>query len=216
MKHHLHLDKEKKTMKQFKGFDEAKKSADRTVSAQLPAGAYVAKVMNVRYEQSEAENLSDRIQVQFDIAEGEYKDFFKNQYDSNTNEDRRWKGKATIYVPSDDGSEKDGWTKNTFAKWTNSFEKSNKGYAWDWDETKWKNKLIGLVFRKVGTVIEGKEITYTEVAFPVDASLVRSGNAPEAKFKAKNGYTGAQKSSSSSKNDDFMDIPVNADEEIPF
>lgn len=200
-------------MKQFNGFEDAKKNAEYSGSAQLPVGAYVAKIMGVRYEQGEAENISDRIVVQFDIAEGEQKDFFKNQYAANDAEDKKWKGKATIYVPTDDGSEKDGWTKNTFAKWTNSFEKSNKGYSWDWDENKWKGKLIGLVFRKTGTVIEGKEITYTEVAFPIDVDTVREGKAPEAKFKAKNGYTGKQQASDEN---GYMTIPSGSSEEIPF
>jgi len=201
-------------MKQFNGFDDAKKSATYTGSAKLPEGAYVGRVMNVRYENGENGN-SDRIQVQFDIAEGDYKDFFKNQYDNNDSEDKKWKGKATIYVPNDDGSEKDGWTKNTFAKWTTSFEKSNTGYSWDWNEAGWKGKIIGLVFRTTGTVIDGKEITYTEVAFPIDVDSVRKGTAPAAKFKAKNGYTGTQQISTADTSG-FMSIPDIEAEEFPF
>ena len=202
-------------MKAFNNYEEAKKSAQFTGSSQLPEGAYVAKVMAVRYEEG-SDGISDRIQVQFDITEGEYKGFFKNQYDNNDAEDKKWKGKTTIYVPNDDGSEKDGWTKNTFAKWTNSFEKSNKGYSWDWDESKWKGKTIGLVFRKTGTVIEGKEVIYTEVAFPIDAETVRAGKAPEAKFKAKNGYKGNQQTSTARGSEDFMKVADTNEEEIPF
>lgn len=199
-------------MKQFNGYDQAKENAQYSASTQLPVGAYVAKIMGVRYEDGQNGN-SDRITVQFDIAEGDMKNFFKTQYDANQNEDKKWKGKTSIYVPKDDGTEKDGWTKNAFAKWTNSFEKSNNGYVWDWDEKKWKDKLIGLVFRQTGTVIEDKEITYTEVAFPIDAQTVRDGKAPEAKFKARNGWTGNQKTSS---DNSFVNVPAGVDEEIPF
>ena len=61
-------------------------------------------------------------------------------FESNTSEDKKWKGKATIYCPKDDGSEKDEWTRKNFARWTNAFEDSNPGYKWDWDEKKLKGK----------------------------------------------------------------------------
>ena len=151
-------------MKQFNGFEDAQKNARYTGGEKLPAGAYIAKIMNVKYVSGENGN-SDRIDVQFDIADGDYKDFFKKQYEENTQEDKKWKGKASIYVPSDDGSEKDGWTKNTFAKWINALEDSNFKYKWDWDEKKWKGLSIGLMFAQTGNVIEGKEVVYTEVRY---------------------------------------------------
>lgn len=203
-------------MQKFNGYDEAKKQAQYTGATQLPVGAYVAKVLDVRFRTFDSGR--QQIVVAFDIEEGECKGFFKKQFDENQQEDKKWKGTAGIYVPTDDGSEQDGWTKNAFAKWTDSLEKSNDGYVWDWDENKWKNKLIGLVFRKTGTVIEGKEVTYTEVAFPVDVKTVRDGKAPEAKFKAKNGYTGNQQTAPAIQTDEqgFMKIPDGVAEQLPF
>ena len=151
----------------------------------------------------------------FDIVEGEHKDFFKKQYEANTSEDKKWKGRKSIYVPKDDGSEKDGWTKNTFAKWVNGFEDSNSGYKWDWKEDKWKGLKIGIVFGETGTVIEGKEIVYTEARFGIDIKKVKDGSAPKAKFVKKNGYTGnGNNNSSSDSGSDFMD--VNEEEDFPF
>ncbi len=206
-------------MKKFGGYDDAKKQAQASGGiGRLPAGAYVCKVIGVKYEVGENGN-SDRIQLQFDISEGDFKDFFHEQYETNTAEDKKYKGKATIYVPSDDGSERDGWTKKSFAGWTNAFEESNPGYTWDWDEKKWKNKIIGIVFGETGTVIDGKEIVYTEARFGISAQKVRDGVAPAAKFKAKNGYTGtasASTSGSSSSSADFIDVPLDAMDELPF
>lgn len=204
-------------MQRFSGYDEAKKQAQNQGGAKLPAGAYVCKVLAVKYENS-TDGMSDRIAVQFDVNEGEQKDFFKKQYEANTSEDKKWKGSVRIYVPTDDGSEKDAWTKRSFASWTDSFEKSNPGYSWDWDESKWKNKIVGIVFGTTGTVISGRNITYTEPRFPVDAETVRSGKAPEARFKAKNGY---KESTSGSQNqpvdaDGFLQVPEGVEEEIPF
>lgn len=204
-------------MKKFNGYDDAKKAAQYAGSAKLPAGAYVAKIEAVKYESM---TWGDVITVRFDIAEGEFKGFFAEQFKNNTSEDKKWKGTARISVPKDDGSEKDGWTKNAFARWTDAFEKSNKGYTWDWDESKWKGLMVGLVYRNAGNVIDGREVTYTEVAFACDVDTVRSGNAPEAKFKAKNGYTGngsaSNGGSSSGSSEGWMNVSDSAEEEIPF
>lgn len=211
-------------MKAFNNYDEAKKAAQAKPSEKLPAGAYVCKVMAVRYEEGK-DGQSDIITLQIDVNEGDFKDFFKKQYESQEDEDKKWKGRARIYVPKDDGSEKDKWTKKSFAGWADSFEKSNKGYSWDWDEKKWKGKLVGIVFGETGTVIEGREVVYTEARFAVDIEAVRSGKAPAAKFKAKDGFTGngsstpasnsSDKSASDIVNDGFMTV-ADGEEDIPF
>jgi len=203
-------------MKAFNGYDEAKEAAKHMGGERLPIGAYVCEIKNVKYVTGENGN-SDRIDILFDIAEGEQKDFFKNQYDGNTSEDKKWKGRKSIYIPKDDGSEKDGWTKNSFAKWVNGFEDSNPGYKWDWKEDKWKGLKIGIIFGETGTVIEGREILYTEPRFACDIKKVKDGSAPKAKFVAKNGYTGTkQNNTSNDSGSEFMNIPEGAAEEIPF
>lgn len=203
-------------MKKFEGFDAAKEAAKYTGSERLPIGAYVCEVKNVQYVQGENDN-SDRIDILFDIAEGDYKDFYKKKYDNDESEDKKWKGRKSIYVPTDDGSERDGWTKNSFAKWTNAFEDSNPKYKWDWKEEKWKGLKVGIVFGETGTIIDGREIVYTEPRFATSVDKVRDGSAPKAKFVAKKGYTGQkQNTSNNTDSDGFMNIPEGTDEEIPF
>ena len=200
-------------MKQFNGFEDAQKNARYTGSAKLPEGAYVANIMNVKYVPGENGN-SDRIDIQFDIADGEYKGFFKKQYEENTQEDKKWKGKTSVYVPSDDGSERDGWTKNTFAKWTNALEDSNSKYKWDWDESKWKGLKVGLMFALTGNVIEGKEVTYTEVRYPLSVEDAKKPDIKIPAIKKRNGYTG--NSSSAPADNSFVNVPDGVEEEIPF
>ena len=65
-------------MKQFSNYEEAKKNAQYTGSEKLPKGAYVCVIKNVQYQAGQNGN-SDIINVLFDVAEGEYKDFFKKQ-----------------------------------------------------------------------------------------------------------------------------------------
>lgn len=204
-------------MKQFSGYEDAKKAANFTPNGRLPKGAYVCQILGVKYEEgktaADGKKYSDRIIIQFDIAEGDYQNFFVTQYNSNSSENKKYKGRTTVYIPRDDGSKEDVWCKNDFARWTNSLEDSNSGYVWDWDESKWKDKLIGIVFGETGTVIDNKEVLFTEARFPVSVDTVRSGNAPEAKFKAKNGYGEKTKDSGAT---DFMNIPEEIEEDLPW
>lgn len=199
-------------MKQFNGYEDAKKQAQFTGGSRLPVGSYVCKIMGVRYEEG-TDGKSDLITLQFDILEGEQKDFFRKQYEANQAEDKKWKGTALVYVPRDDGTEKDAWTKRAFAGWIDAFEKSNSGYTWTWDENTLKGLTVGIVFGETGTVINGKEIKYTEARFGIDAARVRNGNVPTAKFKAKNGYGKGLPSGDSEK--DFMEITKDI-EDFPF
>ena len=132
-------------MKQFNGLAEAQEAAKAAGGMRLPAGAYVCRVLGVKFQEGENGN-SDMIQVQFDIEEGELKGFFKKQYEESTQEDKKYKGKFTVYCPKDDGSEKDGWTKRAFKTVINAFEDSNNGYHWNWDEQSLKGKVIGGLF----------------------------------------------------------------------
>ena len=199
-------------MKQFKGYDSARERANVTGSTQLPVGGYVGKIQDVRYEDG-ADGKSDRIILAFDITEGEFKDFFKKKFEEDQSEDKKWKGRVTIYVPNDDGTERDEWTQNAFAKWTAAFETSNEGYKWDWDEKKWKGLSVGLVYGETGTVIDGKEVVYTECRYPASVSAIRDKKFRTPKFKAKNGYTGNTHATGS---EDFMKLPETDATEIPF
>jgi len=201
-------------MKQFNGLAEAQEAA-KAGGMKLPAGAYVCRILGVKFQEGVNGN-SDAIVIQFDIEEGEYKGFFKSQYETSTQEDKKYKGKTSIYCPKDDGTEKDGWTKKSFGGWINALEASNTGYKWDWDENKWKNKVLGIVFGETGTAIDGKAIIYTEARFGCDAQSVRDGKAPVAKFKEKEGYRDAVAAATQSKGTDFMNVTASIEEELPW
>lgn len=205
-------------MKAFSNFDTAKEKAAYKGSSRLPVGGYVAKIKDVRFEEGKNGN-SDMIVLAYDIAEGEYKDFFQKQFDNNTQEDKKWKGRTTIYYPKDDGTEKDEWTKTAFARWVNALEDSNSGYKWDWDEKKWKGKMIGLIYGETGAVIDGKPYEFTECRFPESVENIRSGNFKTPNFKARKGYDEAidkQADAERTKDNGFMNIPESINEELPF
>lgn len=198
-------------MKQFNGYDAAKDRANYEGGSSLPVGAYVCKILDVKTADDDS-----YIDIRYDITEGDYKGFFTAQYENNTAEDKKYKGRTRIWTPRDDGSERDEWTKNSFAKWTIALEESNKGYTWDWEEKKWKNKMIGLVYGQTGTVINGKEYVYTECHYPISVEKARKNEYREPKLRKKNGYTGTAAASTSGNMDDFVEPPKGSAEEIPF
>jgi len=207
-------------MKAFNGFDDAKKQAQAGSIGRLPAAGYVCKILGVAYDAG-TDGKSDVLTIQFDICEGDQKEYFSKRYGADTSEDKKWKGTKRIYIPMDDGSEKDGWTKKTFAGWIAAVEESNPGYAWDWDEKKLKGKLVGIVFGETGTVIDGKEVVYTEARFGVSVEKIRSNDYPLATFLKKHGYKGngassAQSAQSGGNVPDFLQVSDSELDSLPF
>ena len=89
-------------MKAFSGFAPEKSSSRE----QLPVGGYIAKILNA---EEVTYDWGSVLLISFDIAEGDYKDFFKKDYDAQQSEDKKWRGTYRLNIPKDDGSEKDGW-----------------------------------------------------------------------------------------------------------
>ena len=120
----------------------------------LPLGAYVCRVKGVRIDAYDA--TSAQLVIQFDIAEGEYADFYKREFAANTIPNKKFKGVLRVWLPKDDGSEKDEWTKSTFKGMCTAFEKSNPGYVWNWEEKSLVGRMVGILFRNEEWEYEGK------------------------------------------------------------
>ena len=120
-------------MKAFNGL-EIKKSVG--ASEPLPAGGYVAKILNAKVEEY---SWGEVLVISFDVAEGEYKDFFSKQYKENTREDKKWKGNFRLTVPNE-GNQYFDSQKRAFGNAIWAIEESNPGYHWDWNEAALKGK----------------------------------------------------------------------------
>lgn len=178
-------------------------------SQRLPKGAYICKIMG-----AEVIWNGDGIKVSYDIAEGDYKDFYANDYRGQTGEDRIWKGSFVLYVPKEDGSRKDEMTKRRLRTFTDHLEDVNNGYHFDWDEQKWKGKMFGGLFRirqsrdrndssKIWDNIEPNAFTSFE--------NIRSGN-----YTLPDDYlVDAGKSSKAPSANDFVNMS-GSDEDLPF
>lgn len=193
-------------MKKFNNYAETQSYQE---FKKLPVGGYVFKVQQVRFEEGTNGN-SDRIILAGDIDEGDYKGYFKEQFDGNTSENKKWKGIITIYCPKDDGSEKDGWTKRAFKTIMENFEASNPGFHWNWDETKLKGLVIGAIYGEINTVIDGNQIKYVGQRTTTTVDNIRAGAYSIPKPQYKNGA-----SETPSTTEDFISVSSD-DEELPF
>lgn len=165
----------------------------------LPVGAYVCKIKQVRIQDN---SFGSQLAMLFDISEGEYTNFFKKDFDGNTAQDRKWRGVLRVWLPKDDGSEKDEMTKRTFKGMVTSFEKSNLGYQWDWNENSLVGKTVGILFRNEEWDYNGKHgwavrpfraisavsVRNEDYNLPKDKPLTNNQNAAPV-YNQNNGFT---------------------------
>lgn len=106
----------------------------------LPVGAYECVIVGAGIYESEQSGKKS-FKVAIDIANGEYKDYFKKRYENNTSEDKKWDNNAVRYLAFE------GDNVSYFKGFITCVENSNTGYKWDWDEKKLKGKKICGVFQ---------------------------------------------------------------------
>lgn len=193
-------------------WNEVQEFSDRP---KLPLDAYVC---NVRKAVIQSNEYGEQLCLLFDIAEGEFKGFFDDDFKASTRADKKWKGVLRQFIPKDDGSEKDEWTKSSFKGMVTAFEKSNPGYQWNWDEASLVGKVVGILFRNEEWEYEGKTGWAVRPFRAISVDSVRNEDFTLPKDKPlKNktinsniGYMGLAAS-----NPGFVEI-VEEDGEIPF
>lgn len=195
-------------MKAIKDFDKVQAVTDRV---KLPAGYYVGKCVGAKVVEYNGRNGSfERLEIAVDITEGEFKDYYKKDFDANTREDKKWKGVCRIYVPADDGSEKDEFTKRIFKGIINAFEDSNSGYHWAWDESSLKGLKVGIAVRDKEYDFEGKTGFAPEIFKLVSVEDAKSGKLAIPAPKYLNGSAPAAPAGQSAAAGD------SADDDYPF
>ena len=106
----------------------------------LPIGKYECVIKEAGiYTSEQSGKKSFRVAV--DIANGEFKDYYKNRFESNPNMDKKWDNNAVRYLAYE------GENASYFKGFITSVENSNPNYKWDWDETKLIGKKICGVFQ---------------------------------------------------------------------
>lgn len=197
-------------MKQFNDYKETQAITERQ---KIPAGAYICVIKNAEIKEYNGQYGNyEKLEISVDVTEGEYKDFYANDYRSQQGEDKRWRGVLRLNVPSDDGSDYDAFLKRKFKTNILAVEDSNTGYRWDWDEKKLKGKKIGLLLQNKEWEYGGKTGWTAQPYGFIAVENIREGKFKIPKDKPlKKGDSAPQTSPSAP-----ADIEEIGDDDLPF
>ena len=193
-------------MKPYGNF-KARKSAGASMA--LPAGGYVGKIKTAK---EVVYNWGSVLEIAFDVTEGEFTGFFQKQFDSNTAEDKKWKGVCRIVVPKETD---EAWQRGPFENLIFSIEESNPGYHWDWNESGLKGKTCGFLFNNREWEMNGNTGWTTECRNAATVDDIREGTFKIPKDRPlKNGTSNSRMTQPNVNANDFSD--VDDDGEVPF
>lgn len=136
--------------------------------ANLPAGAYVGKIFGAKVE---TQNIGgrdiDRLVLQMDVTEGEFTNHYHKIYEAAKGGQypAKYKGVLRLNIPKA-GDQYEAMNKRILQGAAWALEQSNKGYHWDWDESKLKGLSVGFSVREADYLIE-------------DADGIRTGTTTE-------------------------------------
>ena len=102
--------------------------------ARPTAGGYICKIMDVEDVPMNEQGKGDYLRIEYDIADGEFKGYYKEQFD-------RWGGNWNASFIRSYKEKAIGMLKH----FTNCIEQSNAGYEWDWNEKGLIGKIVGLI-----------------------------------------------------------------------
>lgn len=176
----------------------------------LPAGGYVVKIMDVK--EAKWPSGDPCFEISVDIAEGDYKDFYTNDYRAQTGDNKWWKGTYRLTPPKDGAPD---WQNNRFWDFICAVEDSNSGFHFSGEEADLKKatfakKIFGALFRREETRPNASGNTYwnTKLFRCLPAEKIRNGEfrIPKDKATKEGGST-------------FTDLPAATEDEaddLPF
>ena len=150
----------------------------------LQLGGHICKIMNVKEEKSKAGN--DKIVISLDIAEGDQKGYYTEQYKKDLRPIDQKKWGCVVHQLIED---KDGNTNRGFKTFINSVQKSNKGFDEKniWDENfceYFKDKLVGGVFGREQYRNQNGELKWSTkcIAFRDIETIKKGVDIPEDRY----------------------------------
>ena len=161
-------------MAKINGF---KSEAPSAAFPQLPVGAYVCGIKNVKIE---GKAPDQQIILRLDIIEGEQTAYFTKRYNHDTNAggkyEVRYKGDYKIQIPDASNAKRQHpeWDLKTLNNSIWCIEASNPGFKWDGDTDhigELKGKLVGINVRE--GVYNGN--TFTQIGKLETVDDVRQG-----------------------------------------
>lgn len=169
-------------MKKWNGYDTTQVMGSKK---KLPVGAYICTVLEAK---EESYGWGSVLVINFDIAEGEYKGFYREQY-TKQEKNKKWKGVYRLNCPTDDGSQKDERAKKNFKSFIHHIEESNQGYTWDWNEANLKGKQFGGVFGEKEYEIDGNTGLFTTMRYTCEVNRLDQVPLPKPLMLKKEGIS---------------------------
>lgn len=215
----------------IKGYNEVEVTEPGNKPKEITPGAYVLKIAGAKLERYSADKIA--IKLRFDIAEGEFKDYYKALYDYNKSgqfaDQAKWKGTFSIWYPtSNSDPEKYKREVSSFKRAITAINDSNNGKKIDPENgislDEFKGKMVGGAFGLVDWEYEGKEGTRCECRWLVRVERVKAGDVETPKHKGVNGAAPKQESDHTAggsekpvETGDLSDFEeIISDSEIPF
>lgn len=148
----------------------------------LELGGHICRIMKV--EETKSSTNMDMLKIFVDIAEGEQKGYYAEQYRRDNRPDKKWG--CIVYQLLED---RDGNTNRGFKTFVNAVEKSNISFDTNkiWDEhfcDYFKDKLIGGVFGREQYKNNNGEFKWSTKCVQFrDVETIRRGvTVPEDKY----------------------------------
>lgn len=199
------------------GYKETQATSFAGELPKLEPGGYVLKILAVKVEETQN---GVRLALQFDIAEGEQKDFFKKLYDATPSEweSKKWKGSYRIKIPKHEGDDtKYRKSVGFFKSQLEAFEKSNANLhinaESEWNEQVLKGKLVGGLFNEKEFDYKGKHGMFTQCKRLMSTEDIRNGNFSIPKPDMLNANATAAPSTIPTDLSDFVEIDSDT---VPF
>lgn len=131
-----------------KNFDTLAVNVDGRKS--IPDGFYEAVIVKAEVRQTKSNknsNIYEMLTIWLDIAEGDYKDYYRQKFNENPKAptDKKWGLTKDIFLENKANSnEQNEKCVKELKRFVTSVEKSNPDFKWDWDENKLKGKRVGI------------------------------------------------------------------------
>nr|DAT39426.1 MAG TPA: Protein of unknown function (DUF669) [Caudoviricetes sp.] len=192
------------------GYDESYAFTGESFS--LPAGKYVCKIVKAQLMETQRAHRTQLVLL-FDVADGEYKDYYRKQFNAAKGKDQNatWKGVHKQII--------DGSSLPFFKGLMTAIEKSNPGYEFPWGR---ENNEKTLVDKKLGMVMGREQFKASDgsLKWATKVVQVRSlDGLADAKIPEDKPYEEPQGNIpyvGPAANDGWMQVPEGVQEELPF
>lgn len=199
----------------MRGFKNYNDIPEYTNSDKLPVGAYEVKLLRAEEQNGKEDDNSCILCLLFDIAEGEYKDFYMQKFNADKKaygDKAKFKGVLRLWYPNggkyDDGNEKRIKTTLERIKESNSLKVD---FSKEWDGAALKGCKVGMVFREEEYDYNGYQGMNAKPYQVITLDALRNGKftIPNPKY-----LNGSAPSAAAGTADETL--PLADDDDLPF